>query len=112
MGEVDTVPSFGFFVQVESYLGWSVVRRERGPFVQPSVVPGQHGCGIQLFHPKHQQRVEVTGHLPRFGPAANPRLHIRPGLGISRDLETSTASLVQQWHKLITNQFIEFIGVQ
>ena len=56
---------------------------------------GEHLRRGQLLDPQHDQRIEVTGHLPRFGFTADTRFDIGPGLGVGRDLKARPAGLVQ-----------------
>ena len=72
---------------------------------------GQQLRRRHLLHAQHDQGVEVAGDLAGLGLRADARLHVRPGLGIGRDLKTRAARLVQQRDELVADQLVELVGV-
>ncbi|MNY57347.1 hypothetical protein D3C86_1935390 [compost metagenome] len=63
-------------------------------------------------NPQHLQGIEIADHLAGLGPAADARLDVTQGLGVSSDLDARTAAFVDQRDELITHQLVELVGVQ
>ena len=54
-----------------------------------------------MADPQHNQTIEVTHHLRRFGGVTDFRLDIRQRLGVGRDLDPRAAPFINQRNELV-----------